>query len=255
MKATVTFPQHLYLGLKSTLGYFTLLPVRFDPRDDLSHPQVLGAMLFWLPLAGVVSAGGSLLLFGLSGALGWLGAVSAAVLYPILYGFLHTEAVADVADALYAAHGGKDPYTIIKDPTVGAMGVLWSVAVVLLKVALVTYLLLHGAWGLFVAVTISSRLGLEMLFWSQEFRSSFIQQLQVGFNGRYFGSSLLLFGLVGVWLIGWGYLILLTLAMLSSYLIATQIGRKLGFLNGDVLGATLESSEILMLFIGALLWL
>ncbi len=237
------------------LGYFTLLPVRFNTSDDLSHPKVMGAMLFWLPLAGVVSAGGSVLVYLLLGKLGWLGAVVAALVYPMLYGFLHTEAVADVADALYAAHSGKDAYSIIKDPTVGAMGVLWTVAVVLLKTALIVYLLMHGAWALFVAAAISSRMGLEMLFFTQTFRSSFIQTLQRGFDGKLFGGSMVLFLLVGLAIAGEKFFLVAALAMGVGYLVATRIGKKLGFLNGDVLGTTLEATEIVLMLTGALLWL
>ena len=232
-----------------------MLPVRFKQEDDLGHTSVLGAMLFWLPLAGLVSAGGSVLVYLLLAKLGWLGAVVAALVYPMLYGFLHTEAVADVADALYAAHSGKDAYSIVKDPTVGAMGVLWTVAVVLLKTALIVYLLMHGAWALFVAAAISSRMGLEMLFFTQIFRSSFILTLQRGFDSKLFGGSMVLFLLVGLAVTGARFFLIAALAMGISYLVATRIGKKLGFLNGDVLGTTLEATEIVLMLGGALLWL
>ncbi len=232
-----------------------MLPVRFKQEDDLGHTSVLGAMLFWLPLAGLVSAGGSVLVYLLLAKLGWLGAVVAALVYPMLYGFLHTEAVADVADALYAAHSGKDAYSIVKDPTVGAMGVLWTVAVVLLKTALIVYLLMHGAWALFVAAAISSRMGLEMLFFTQTFRSSFILTLQRGVDSKLFGGSMVLFLLVGLAVTGARFFLIAALAMGISYLVATRIGKKLGFLNGDVLGATLEATEIVLMLGGALLWL
>ncbi len=232
-----------------------MLPVRFKQEDDLGHTSVLGAMLFWLPLAGLVSAGGSVLVYLLLAKLGWLGAVVAALVYPMLYGFLHTEAVADVADALYAAHSGKDAYSIVKDPTVGAMGVLWTVAVVLLKTALIVYLLMHGAWALFVAAAISSRMGLEMLFFTQTFRSSFILTLQRGFDSKLFGGSMVLFLLVGLAVTGARFFLIAALAMGISYLVATRIGKKLGFLNGDVLGTTLEATEIVLMLGGALLWL
>jgi len=236
------------------LGYFTLLPVQFKASDDLSHPKVMGAMLFWLPLAGLVSAGGSVAVYLLLAKLEWLAAVMAAVVYPVLYGFLHTEAVADVADALYAAHSGKDAYSVIKDPTVGAMGVLWTVAVVALKTALIAYLLMHGAWALFVAIAVSSRMGLEMLFFTQKFRSTFIQTLQQGFDGRLFGGSMVLFLLVGLAVAGAQFFLVAAAAMVASYLIATCIGKALGFLNGDVLGTTLEATEIVLMLTGALLW-
>ena len=229
--------------------------MRFKKSNDLSHPKVMGAMLFWLPLAGLVSAGGSILVYLLLAKLGWLSAVIAALVYPMLYGFLHTEAVADVADALYAAHSGKDAYSIIKDPTIGAMGVLWTVAAVLLKTVLIVYLLMHGTWALFVAAALSSRMGLEMLFFTQTFRSSFIQTLQRGFDSKRFGGSIALFLLIGLAVTGTRFFLIAALAMGVSYLVATRIGKKLGFLNGDVLGTTLEITEIILMLGGVLLWL
>jgi adenosylcobinamide-GDP ribazoletransferase len=96
----------------------------------------------------------------------------------MLYGFLHTEAIMDVADALYAAHSGKDAYTIIKEPTVGAMGVLWAGCMVLMKVAGITYLLLHGEYALFLSILLISRLGLLLLFFTKKFSSTFITKMQ-----------------------------------------------------------------------------
>ncbi len=221
----------------------------------MQHPEVLGAMLFWLPLAGAVSAGGSILIYLILHETGWLGATIAALFYPILYGFIHTEAVADVADALYAAHSGKDPYSVIKDPVVGAMGVLWSVTILLLKTALIVYLLLHDAWTLFFAVTVAGRMGLETLFYTKTFRSTFIRTLQQSFNGKLFWSSMTLFLLIGLTVVGTIFFLIAALATGVGYLVATRIGKKLGFLNGDVLGATLETTEIVLMLTGALLWL
>jgi len=235
-------------------SYLTLFPVRFSANDDLFKPAVLASMLFFLPLGGLVLGLLSLGIFTLLDSLGWLGAVIAAVAYMMLYGFLHTEAIMDVADALYASLGGKDAYEIIKDPTVGAMGVLWAGSLVLLKLSTITYLLLHGGYMFFLSVLIISRLGLLVLFFTQTFRSSFITAMQEGFNARYFAGSLLLFATVGMVLSGWHFFILLFTGLTVSYLITNILKQKLGFINGDVLGTTLESTEII-LFIGAALWL
>jgi adenosylcobinamide-GDP ribazoletransferase len=160
-----------------------------------------------------------------------------------------------VADALYAAHSGKDAYEIIKEPTVGAMGVLWAGCMVLLKVAGIVYLLLHGAYALFLSILLISRLGLLLLFFTQKFRSSFITKMQEGFTRRYFTGSLLLFTLIGLLLSSWHFLVLLGVGLLFSYILTNQLRRKLGFINGDVLGTTLESTEILLFILGAALWL
>jgi len=244
-----------YLGLKFMFSYFSILPVRFAKTDDLSTPTVLASMLFFLPLGGLVLGSISLGIFTLLESLEWLGAIVAAVAYMMFYGFLHTEAIMDVADALYAAHSGKDAYEIIKEPTVGAMGVLWAGCMVLLKVAGIVYILLHGAYALFLSVLIISRLGLLLLFFTQKFRSSFISKMQEGFSKTYFIASLLVFTLIGFLLSSWYFLILLVVGLLFSYLLANQLKRKLGFINGDVLGTTLESTEILLFILGAALWL
>ncbi len=244
-----------YLGLKFMFSYFSILPVRFTKTDDLSTPTVLASMLFFLPLGGLVLGSISLGIFTLLESLEWLAAIVAAVAYMMFYGFLHTEAIMDVADALYGAHSGKDAYEIIKEPTVGAMGVLWAGCMVLLKVAGTVYLLLHGEYALFLSILLISRLGLLLLFFTQKFRSSFISKMQEGFSKLYFAGSLLLFTLIGLLLSSWHFLVLLGVGLLFSYLLANQLRRKLGFINGDVLGSTLESTEILLFILGAVLWL
>jgi len=244
-----------YLGLKFMFSYFSILPVRFTKEDNLSTPTVLASMLFFLPLGGLVLGSISLGIFTLLESLGWLGALVAAVAYIMLYGFLHTEAIMDVADALYASHSGKDAYAIIKEPTVGAMGVLWAGCMVLIKVAGIVYLLLQGEYALFLSILIISRLGLLLLFFTQTFRSSFITKMQEGFSKTYFTSALILFSVIGLLLTSWHFLVLLGAGLLFSYLLANLLRKKLGFINGDVLGTTLESTEIVLFILGAMIWL
>jgi adenosylcobinamide-GDP ribazoletransferase len=236
-------------------SYFTVLPVRFKESDDLSAPAVLAAMLFWLPLGGLVLGMLSILLYRVLFPLEWVAGVVAAVTYMMLYGFLHTEAIMDVADALYARHSGKDAYSVIKDPTVGAMGVLWAAGVILLKVSIIVFLLSYEAYGLFLSVLIISRLGLLVLFFTQTFRSSFITAIQQGFGKPYLFGSFLLFGTIGLWLSGWHFIIMLVIGTAFACLLATLLAKKLGFMNGDVLGTTLESTEIVLMLLGGALWL
>ena len=162
-----------FLGLKFAFSYFSVLPIKFSNADDLSTKPVLGSMLFFFPLVGMVLGLMSIGLYGLLEPLKWYASLLSAVLYMLLYGFIHLEAVMDVADAIYASHSGKDAYAIIKDPTVGAMGVLYSIAAVLLKVAGTCYLLLHGFIWEFVSILVISRLSLLLLFYVHDFHSTF----------------------------------------------------------------------------------
>ncbi|HHD75988.1 MAG TPA: adenosylcobinamide-GDP ribazoletransferase [Campylobacterales bacterium] len=237
-----------YLGFKFAFSYFSVFPISFKSSDDLSEKEVLGAMLFFLPLVGFVLGIASLTLFYLLEERAWLAAIVAAMVYMMLYGFIHMEAVMDVADALYATHSGKDAYAIIKEPTVGAMGVLYALAFVLLKVAGVVYLLLDGYFMEFLAVLLVSRLSLLMLLKLHTFKSSFVTQLKASLNEYLLFSAFVLFSLLG-WALSSYFLILLMVGLLLAYFISYFIKAKIGFVNGDVLGTTLESVEIL-LFLG-----
>lgn len=211
-------------------------------------------MLFFFPLVGLVLGLLSIGLFVLLESLSWYGALISAVAYMIFYGFLHTEAVIDVADALYASHSGKDAYAIIKEPSVGAMGVLYAIGFVVLKLAGMSYLLMHGFLSELLAILMLSRLSLLLLFYVHTFRSSFGTVLKEALTQGYLFSAFLFFGLVGMLLIS-NFSVLLLLGLLLSLLISYTLKAKLGFVNGDVLGATLESVEILLFIVVALLWL
>ncbi len=253
MKSSIkNFIINSYLGLKFAFSYFSILPIKFKASDDLSKKEVLASMLLFLPLVGFILGLGTVLLFSSLAHLEWYGAVVSAVIYMMLYGFIHTEAVIDVADAIYASHSGKDAYAVIKEPTVGAMGVLYAIGFVLLKVSGIVYLFTHHYLMEFIAVLIISRLSLLLLFKVHTFNSSFATQLKDALSLKYFISSYLIFILIGSLLIS-NFIILLILGVLLSLGISFYIKSKIGFLNGDVLGTTLESVEILLFLAIALM--
>ncbi|MCH9740691.1 MAG: adenosylcobinamide-GDP ribazoletransferase [Epsilonproteobacteria bacterium] len=239
--------KNLYLGLKFAFSYFSILPITFKDSDDLSKKEVLASMLLFLPFVGLILGLGTVVLFALLTHLEWYGAIISAVVYMMLYGFIHTEAVMDVADAIYASHSGKDAYEIIKEPTVGAMGVLYAIGFVLLKVSSIVYLLMHGLLVEFIAVLIISRLSLLLLFKVHTFKSSFATQLKESLSNKYLISSITLFTIIGSLLTPY-FIVLLIQGLFFSILISMIIKSKIGFVNGDVLGATLEGVEVLLFF-------
>lgn len=244
--------KNLYLGLKFSFSYFSILPIPFQTSDDLSHKEVLAWMLFFLPLVGLALGFGTIILFSFLEDLNWFAALISAITYMVLYGFLHTEAVCDVADAIYASHSGKDAYEIIKEPTVGAMGVLFSTAIILLKVAGIVYLFLHNYLMEFIAILIISRLSLLLLFKVHEFRSSFATTLKSSLTQPYLISSFILFSIIGIMLIS-NFMTFLLIGLILALLISYVIKSKIGFVNGDVLGATLEGVEIILFILILLL--
>ncbi|MCX6073772.1 MAG: adenosylcobinamide-GDP ribazoletransferase [Campylobacterales bacterium] len=246
--------NNIYLGIKFALSYFTILPIGFKEGDDLSHSRVLSTMLYTLPFIGILLSSLAIGVFLLTEPLGWLGAILSAVAYMVLYGFIHTEAIFDVTDALYAAHSGKDPYLVIKEPTVGAMGVLYGVSFLILKIAALATLLMHHLFWEFVAIALISRLSLVWLIKSYTFRSSFVSQLRESLT---LTTLLLLSGLttvLGFWFLSFPFIALLGGGVLVSFLIVFLTRKSLGFINGDVLGMTLELVELTLLFAVLRLW-
>ncbi len=244
----------IYLGVKFALSYFTVLPIGFKGSDDLSQQRVLSSMLYTLPFIGIFL---SLLTIGVSfltQPLGWLGAILSAVVYMVLYGFIHTEAIFDVTDALYAAHSGKDPYLVIKEPTVGAMGVLYGVAFLILKIAAVSTLLMHHLFLEFVAIALISRLSLLWLIKGFLFRSSFVSSLRESLTLLPLVFITIFTTLLGFWFLSFAFLALLGGGIFVSFLIVSFTRKSLGFLNGDVLGMTLELVELILLLGVLRLW-
>ena len=244
--------KSIYLGFKLAFSHFSILPIPFKESDKLSQKEVLNAMLFSLPFVGLVLGVISVVLFSLLSSLGWYGAVISALLYMILYGFIHTEAVIDVADAIYASHSGKDAYKIIKEPTVGAMGVLYGIAITLLKVSGVTFLLINNLLLEFISVLIISRLSILILFRVHTFKSSFATELKASLSNGYLTVSILLFTAIGS-LLTLEFIFLAIEGLLLALIISYGIKLKIGFVNGDVLGATLEGVEITLFLLVALL--
>lgn len=240
--------SNIFLGLKFVFSYFTILPVNFKKNDDVSKKEVLNYTVFFLPLVGLVLGIITILLFSLLDSIPLLASIIATCVYFILYGFIHTEAILDVVDAIYAKHSGKDAYKIIKEPTVGAIGVLYSVVFVVLKIAGFSYLLYHGHLLELVAILIISRLSLQFTIYFADFKSSFVTMMANSFSQKSFLISIVVFTILTFLLTDFSFLIFIPIALFFTFIITLFIKKALGFLNGDVLGFILESLEILLAF-------
>ena len=233
-------------NLRIALGFFSLLPVG---RGESLTPEQFGRLPAFYPLVGLV--------FGLGlGLLGLLLALPPDLTALILVLFLvvmgrgfHLDGLADTADALLSHRSRADKLAILKDSRQGTFGVLAIVLSIVIKIQLLTHLvpaspwilLLWPAWGRLgaSAVAVLSRyaggetgqgrfmvensgpreLGLAALF-------TFGPSLVFGPPALLSAAAALLFGLalVPVW------------------------HRALGGVTGDLLGASVELTEIFSLF-------
>ncbi len=235
--------SNLLFNLKYAFSFFSILPVKFKDSDDFKNSK----MILFLPLVGVVLGVISILPYVM--IKNPLFAVSSALLYLFLYGFLHLEAVVDVVDALYAKMSGKDAYKVLKEPSVGAIGVLWGVSYLCLKVAGFSYLLFHERYFDLTSVLVFSRVVLVYLIVNESFKSSFIDSLKEAVSKKELFVMMVLVVAVFIKFI-WLFVVL----FLVGVVLLKEVEKRLGFKNGDVLGFVLESSEIVgFLIVGAMI--
>ena len=237
------------------LSYFSIIPV-FVKEMKINN-DTYKYTLALLPLVGAILAS---IVIGLNLFLNEFfnplySAFVASIVYLALYGFLHLEAICDVVDAWFASYSGKDPYEIMKDPTIGAIGGLYAFSFVLLKVGICTYVLYEQQYALFFIVLVFSRLNFMYLlqffkfnkdsFLSLAFQSAGVTKLKI------IAFVYVIFAIF----IASNAILLFILSLLSFYLILKTLDKKFSFVNGDCLGFTLEHTELILLNIGLALLL
>lgn len=238
-------------GIKFLFSFFTILPVKITSQEDVTTEISMKSFLFALPFAGIVLALIVVAVYYVLYSLG-LGVYSAfvsAVIYMALYGFLHTEAVIDVVDALYANHSGKSAYEIIKEPTVGAMGILYGISFVLLKVGALSYLLYNNLLLEIICVVLLGRfviLPILELFSFHE-RSSILMLMKQNMTLPFLMLITFVYTIIGIFLSGYIFIILLIASVFISLYMTRIMQQRLNFINGDVVGFILEITELILL--------
>ena len=232
------------------LSYFSIIPVFV--KDMQINDKTYKYTLVLLPLVGAILAS---IVIALNLLLNQFfiplyASFVVAIVYLALYGFIHTEAIIDVVDAWFASYSGKDAYAIMKESTIGAIGALYAIAFVLLKVGIITYVLHEEQYALFFMVCIFSRLNLIYLLEYFKFSKDSFLSLAFAGSGVFRLKIIALIYILIAFLIGFNALILFILSLISFYLILKVLNKKFGFVNGDCLGFTLEHTELVLLNIG-----
>ena len=128
--------------LRLAFGLMTTLPFRL-PADWQEGDS--GRASVWYPFVGLVI--GALTWMVWRGAEfvlpPWIAGVVALVVWVVLTGGLHLDGLADCCDGLLASTSRERRLEIMKDPHVGAFGVIGLILVLLLKAATLANL----AWG------------------------------------------------------------------------------------------------------------
>jgi adenosylcobinamide-GDP ribazoletransferase len=141
-------------NLRIAFGLMTTLPIRLP--DNWSAGDS-GRAAVWYPLVGLVI-----------GALTWLAWTGASLLFSpllagvlallvwvVLTGGLHLDGLADCCDGLLASVGRERRLEIMKDPHVGAFGVIGLILVLLLKAAALASMASDSGFAILLAASLA----------------------------------------------------------------------------------------------------
>lgn len=138
-------------SLLTALAFLTILPIRFDTPPTT---QTIAQSRYWYPVAG-------LLLAVLLGA--WAALVSlltplfvatflVLAAWVVLTGALHIDGFMDLCDGLFAGETPEDRLRIMKDPHVGAFGLVGGVLLLLGKFVVLQETLKRGPGPLVASI-------------------------------------------------------------------------------------------------------
>lgn len=230
-------------GFLLALQFLTRLPVPALPFEAAE----LARSAVWFPAVGLVLGG----LVAGAAWLGaqidpWLGALLALLAWVWATGGLHLDGLADLFDALGAAHRDRERFlSVLADPHLGAFGALALVLQLVAKLVLLMLAIRHGA-GYWALVLIPAWARLGALWWSQS-----LPPLKPGLGERFAWRA---GGRVyGFWLVALAGLSLLSPLLLAAPLLLLGwrafLKAKVGGMTGDCLGAGVEVTESLALLL------
>lgn len=235
-----------------------LTPVRVPTGWCGGEKQLRGAPVFF-PVIGVLIGGvAAAIVFGLDRVLPLFpsSVVGVLVLVAASAG-LHMDGLADTADGLFSSRPRERVLEIMRDSHIGTMGVLAVVAVLLLKVSLLTSITEPDRWRLVLLAPVAGRCGLLAVM------SLFPYARTGGGLATVFRAS----GKQAVWLSAWAAivafaagwlcasyrgLIIAGAALVLALLFGWYTRHRIGGYTGDTLGATSELVEILPFLVAAI---
>ncbi len=233
-------------GLILAVQFLTRLPT---PVLKDFRPEQLAGAIVWFPMVGLLLGGLVAGAAWLGGRVDpWLGALLALAVWVAVTGALHLDGLADLADALGAAHRHADPearreklLAVLADPHLGVFGAVALFLQLLAKLVLLMLAVKAGAHLALILVPAWARWG--VLVWSR--LPSIKPGLGERFAWRVQAAPIL------VWALALG---LASLEMPALWAAAvwvwawrTYLRRRLGGMTGDALGAGVEWTETLAL--------
>lgn len=235
-------------SLLFALGFLTSIPV----RTPAPQPGELGRAGAWFPLVGVIIGA---ILAGAHYALNQVFSplLSAALIvaaWAALTGGLHLDGLADCGDGLLAAVSRERRLEIMRDPRLGTFGGAALILHLLLKTFAVASFTAPSIMA-FVLATATARWLILIVAAQPSARPGGLgEAFKRGLNRSVYAGAAV-GPIILIALGGWRALIAVVAAHLGAMLIGHAARSRLGGVTGDVLGLTVEVSELIVLLVFA----
>lgn len=238
-------------SLLLALQFFTIVPVHINLPMEKRQITGMYSMFPWIGI-GIGFTACLLFYFDWSSLMTAFGIVFVGIL---LSGGLHIDGFIDTADAFFSYKDRQKRFEILDDPRVGAFGVMAVVLLVLGKVIIVAEVLASESfhWIFVFFIPFFSRALLALLFGLT--RSAKESGLAYFFKQKMHSNTVILVSVVnffiGFMLVGWftHWLIAVTFAAVLVIFICLYRNwavKNFGGVTGDLLGASVEVSEVVL---------
>ena len=230
------------------LQFLTSIPIKINHI----HKKDIGMSLIYFPIIGLILG---FLLIAINSLLLAIGIPNLAINIMLVIALilltagLHLDGLSDTIDAFLSGKDKNSMLLIMRDPHIGVMGALSMLCIVLLKIGLLYSLLdFKKSIALLLMCILSRWSSVLMIFlfpYAREIGKAKVFKEEI--NLSIFTISTLI-ALILVFII-WGTygLVLLLVTGSFSYLIGKISVRKISGITGDILGATIEFTEIVIL--------
>jgi adenosylcobinamide-GDP ribazoletransferase len=234
-------------GFRAGVSFLTRIPVatEVEARD-------IAASVAWFPVVGALVGAISGAVYLVTARL-WPAPVAAILAVGTsiaVTGAFHEDGLGDTADALGAASTGRDPQPVLKDPRMGAFGVVALVVDIGLRVTCVAALTPRaGALALIGAHAWARGVSAGVVV-SAPSAGAGLGSSYAALAPRWRGVVAAIAGaLIATVCLGAGGLVSLIAAIVLALLVTRWAERSLGGVSGDVLGAIEQLGEIATLLV------
>ncbi len=246
-------------GIALLFKFMTRLPIGFEPKFDSDS---LGKSMKFFPIVGMVMG---LILLAFFWALSYViyspmvMVVTLVIIEVILTGGLHLDGLADTFDGIFSYRSKQKMLDIMKDSRLGTNGGLVLILYFFLKVALLVEASNSSPVIMPIMLLLSpviARLNSVVNCGSAPYAratgmgKTFVDHTDgVAVSIATIITAIFVGGAAYLFAIPYEILIVIPVVMILGYLFAKLMTRKIGGVTGDTLGAVLELTQIVTLFL------